>query len=157
MTDTTTTGELDVLATLRQLTDTYAAQVEAEQEAERRRAEQARREREERQRAAAEDAAHMGVTCDFPNTLALVVAPEMWRGYPSGGPDERRHEPASAVAYLGQGMWLRHFEGAYGQHVFSLIRPCPCGRTHEVIILHEELQLHRLLDDTVHRTCFHAH
>lgn len=91
-------------------------------------AQQERRERErdlayrEEQRLAAPVHAHEFITGTFPNTLAKLLNLAHWRGY---APIE--FGVASAVAHLGEGVWLHHARPNGGRGVLTLIAPCPCG------------------------------
>lgn len=97
------------------------------------RAEQRRTEEEAMRRDVVESAEKFVLRL-FPNTLAKLFSEVFWQGYPDGGPDGSRL-PASAVAALGEGLFLHYtrrktYADGYmdgWEDVLTLIRSCPCG------------------------------
>ena len=117
--------------------------------------------RDQAQRVAAVARAHEEVEERFPATLALILNGEgepedRFKGYPNvyeaGAP--AGYIPGCAVAYLGEGLWLRHstvdpidpfLPPSPSASWPTLLVPCSCGRYREVAI-EDDYSLAQALD-----------
>ncbi|MDQ1033076.1 hypothetical protein QF035_010658 [Streptomyces umbrinus] len=83
---------------------------------------------EEEERDAAETTAAHLVYRAYTYSLALAVDPETWQGYPAVREHGARRFEATAVAFLGGGLWLHHTlritEADGASDVLTLIVPC---------------------------------
>ncbi|WP_051845497.1 hypothetical protein [Streptomyces sp. NRRL S-813] len=104
---------------------------------------------EDEQRDDAETTAAHHVYTAYPNTLAQVVDAMDWQGYPALRQDGVRVLKASAVAWLGGGLWLHHTQHITEQDgardVLTLIVPCTCGHGYVDIHLETEAELLEIL------------
>lgn len=156
-TQTEQTGYSGVLNALRPLASEHRAAREAEREEMRREAERVGRELEAAQRRAAEEAAAEFIGCAFPHTLAHVLPPQAWQGYPPGTPYESPNLAACAVAYLGEGLFLVHTQRRFEYDVYEdllmLLTPCPCGAYVTTLIVSEELLCSRVSETAAAGLC----
>ncbi|MFF7365422.1 hypothetical protein [Streptomyces sp. NPDC008125] len=95
------------------------------------------------ERAAAVTVADSHVYGYYPNTLGSALEACDWTG---------RHAlvqqdiAPSAVAFLGNGIWLHHTSTDPEQHVLTLLIPCACGRGYTGCELADEHDLLLILD-----------
>ncbi|MCX5332105.1 hypothetical protein [Streptomyces sp. NBC_00140] len=94
----------------------------------------------------------------FPDTLARVIEPGEWVGYPALYVDSVDYEwgiAPCAVTYLEEGLWLHHTPGVVPEPQWTLIVPCVCGRYREVPVT-DDYSLARELEhlDAHHDVCF---
>ncbi|MBH1934269.1 hypothetical protein I5Q34_08165 [Streptomyces sp. AV19] len=145
---TTLDTPAELLAVLLALAAEHQAAVDAADE-------RLRQEREDRERREAVMSARDAVGRQFRNTLAKVLAPEAWRGYPSGG----EGQPPMAVAHLGNGIFLicevsRPVSDPWGGYHDRLILlySCPCG-SHTEVELRDEYVLGFELETALSPRC----
>lgn len=110
------------LVRLRTLAAEHREKLETEAVERQREVERLQREAEDRQRRAIEQDADEYVTLAFPATLAHVVSADAWQGYP-GDDSSRAHGP-SAVAYLGDDVWLHYTDLSGAWPTLTLLQPC---------------------------------
>lgn len=104
---------------------------------------------EEEERDAAETTAVHHVHQAYACSLAQAVDSEVWQGYPTVREHGARRWEASAVACLGDGLWLHHTlrisEADGASDVLTLIVPCTCGHGYTDIVLDTEEDLIEVL------------
>jgi hypothetical protein len=133
MTEITTTS-VSMLPHLRELAATTRRNIEQEWERE-------RRERIDHQAQLAVRLADDQIHTEFPATIARVLDPEAWQGYPALYLDGAECEWAigpCAVAHLGEGLWLHHTivpgTSRLSEPRWTLIVACACGDYREVTV-----------------------
>ncbi|GAA0426443.1 hypothetical protein [Streptomyces luteireticuli] len=138
----------ELLAILLALAAEHQAAVDAADE-------RLRQEREDRERREAVVSARDTVGRQFRNTLAKVLAPEAWRGYPSG----EDGQPPVAVAHLGNGIFLIYEVAKPGSDPWGisygrliLLYSCSCG-TYTEVEIRDEYVLGPELEDAISPRC----
>ncbi|MEV7060386.1 hypothetical protein AB0N60_37915 [Streptomyces microflavus] len=101
---------------------------------------------QDEEREVAETAASDHVYTAYPDTLGLVVDHEAWTGFPALR--DNSVQP-SAVAYLGDSLWLHHTITADADHhdALALLSPCICGHGYVPSLLLDERDLLELLQE----------
>ncbi|WP_327321211.1 hypothetical protein OG735_00900 [Streptomyces sp. NBC_01210] len=125
------------MTALRRFTSCFFARVHAEAEVERAETERAESERNRRDRLQAVEYAVAALT-DFPATLALTMDGSAFSGYPSVVDGTGRRLAQSAVALLGEGVWLHHTRSLSGG-------PLASDRDEMALVVPDPAQGYRLL------------
>ena len=104
---------------------------------------------EQDERDAAETSAAHLVYRTYTYSLAQALDSEAWQGYPIVREHGTRRFEASAVAFLGGGLWLHHTlrisEADGASDVLTLIVPCTCERGYTDITVDTEEVLIEML------------
>lgn len=104
---------------------------------------------EAEERDAAETSAAHLVYRTYTYSLAQAVDSEAWQGYPAVREHGARRWEASAVAFLGGGLWLHHTlrisEADGASDMLTLIVPCTCERGYTDITVDTEEVLIEIL------------